>query len=179
MNDNKKWFIASVVIAALIGSVTTLAVSGLKGDGGSAVAQGGTPGSRTIESMLPGVQQAGGILSKKPMWINASTTLQGLLNVSGAFNLGGALAVTGAGTVAGTFGVATTSTDFDFIVAGAATSTFSGGADTSTTSLMVHSQTALFGGQIILENPDGTACSAISLNDAGTGVDVVVVTCPI
>lgn len=186
--DSKQILYTSVI--AVVASL--LVAFGLSLFDGNVKGQGAAPGSRTIESMLPGVQQAGGILSSKQMWINASTTLQGLVNIQGALSMGGALTVTGATTQSGD--VTVDSTDFfldvslnragfgtssplhDFVVEGVSTSTFTG--DGATTTIFVNSNTALFGGEIILENPDGLVCSNIVLDDAGTALVVAVITCP-
>ncbi len=85
-------------------------------------------------------------------------------------------------------GIASTTITGDFAVGDGVTqasSTFAGPVIVSdpthvgTSTIFVSSDTALFGGSFILENPDGATCSEVSLDDAGTALVAVVVTCPV
>ena len=152
--DSKQIFLTSVI--ALV--VSFLVLMGASMFDGSSGGQGGTPGSRTIESMLPGVQQAGGILSSKQMWINASTTLQGLLNVQGVLN---AASTISAGTE---LGIGSTTPTEELGVIGDAFF-FS----TATTTIFVESSTV--GGCLEMTGADGTryAASVLATSTAPNG----------
>ena len=110
-------------------------------------------------------------------------TVGGVLTVSGASVLSGDLTIDSTDLFvdasADTASFGTSSPAHDFVVSGSATSTFSGDENSATTSNFIYSREALFGGQIILENPDGATCSNVVLDDAGTALVVATITCPI
>ena len=128
MNKNSTLVVGmGVVIIFLLAIVFTMAT---KSGGTSApvTAVGTIESSLVLENYIPLIRQAGLTQTKLPLWVEASTTLEGLVNVEGAFNLGGELTanatttIQNSNTATTTLNLKTNSTTHGFCIEAHATS---------------------------------------------------------
>lgn len=182
MSKESKIWTGAVLAAFALGVILTLVLANGPKSADPLVIVGAVGTKTPVERYIPVIQQNGGYYSTLPIWVTASSTFEGAHTI-GVLNVSGDLTVDSTDffldVSADKAGFGTSSPAHDFVVSGSATSTFSGDTDSATTSAFIYSREALFGGQIILENPDGTTCSNIVLNDAGTALVVATITCPV